>query len=570
MDAICGILGKCDAAAVRLMAAALKHRGRARSVIDEGENYCVASSAPAEDRPCLLDGSPRNASGAPLTPSDLQHLCAAASSPDQLRLRGAFAAAVRVGKGWWLLRDRLGAKPLYYAQGDGWLVFASELKGVLASGYVRKRLNLCSVDRYLTLRCVPGPESIIQGVNRVRPGHVLEYAQGTSREMLYAGFDLTLREMKREEAAERLLELLRDAVHRSPTDMVLWSAGIDCAAVGALRAGAKPVFVTLKSAWQAESWRARESARLLGLAFKPLKARGLTENVFSQVAHCLDEPLADASVLPLWLVAEASAGAGPALLSGHGADELLGGYPRYHFLQKAHGARRLVPVSFVDEIIPSLPPNAFVRRGGRYLASIRDNLDAYLSLLSVFDAGERDELYTEAMSAAIAEKGGSVSVMRPHFSDRDLTRNLLALSLNVALPDLLLAKCDRLWAAHGASLEFPYLDDALIDFAVSLPPRVKFGVRSKPLLRQAMKGVLPGRVRLRARRDFKVPQSGPTLRVIESAAREIVNQDRVEAAGVFRWPYVDQVLRSSTHNVYRRRQFWALLMFFAWYRAFME
>jgi hypothetical protein len=85
-----------------------------------------------------------------------------------------------------------------------------------------------------------------------------------------------------------------------------------------------------------------------------------------------------------------------------------------------------------------------------------------------------------------------------------------------------------------------------------------------------MKGVLPGRVRLRARRDFRVPQSGPTLRVIENAAREIVTEERVDAAGVFRWPYVEQVMRSSTHNVYRRRQFWALLMFFAWHRAYME
>lgn len=569
MNSICGILGKRDAAAVRSMAAALKHRGQARHVVED-EDFCVASSAPIDGRPCLLDGAPRDKSGARLTATDLQRLCSAASSPGQLGLRGAFAAAVRVDKGWWLLRDRLGAKPLYYAQGSGWLVFASELKGVLASGYVKKRLNLSSVDRYLTLRCVPGPESIIQGVNRVRPGHVLEYVEGAVRETPHAGFGLAVCEVKREEASERLRDLLRDAAQGSSTDMVLWSAGIDCAALGALRSGAKPVFVTLKSAWQAESWRARESARLLGLSLKTLKARNLTEAVFDRVAHCLDEPLADASVLPLWLIAEESAQTAPALLSGHGADELLGGYPRYHFLQKAHEAKRLVPVSFVDEIIPSLPPNAFVRRGGHYLASIRDNLDAYLSLLSVFDASEREELYTGAMNAAIAEKGGSVSVMRPHFTDRDLTRNLLSLSLNVALPDLLLAKCDRLWAAHGASLEFPYLDDAVVDFAVSLPPRVKFGVRSKPLLRQAMKGVLPGRVRLRARRDFRVPQSGPTLRVIENAAREIVTEERVDAAGVFRWPYVEQVMRSSTHNVYRRRQFWALLMFFAWHRAYME
>jgi asparagine synthase (glutamine-hydrolysing) len=326
----------------------------------------------------------------------------------------------------------------------------------------------------------------------------------------------------------------------------------------------------LKSAWQDEGWRARESARLLGRSLKTVKAHATRESLFSKVAYYLDEPVADASVLPLWLIAEQAARFAPTLISGHGADDLLGGYPRYHLLQKAKGARRLVPAHFLSGIAPSLPPNVFVRRGGRYLASMADNLDAYLSLLAVFDPGERQELYTDAMKAAIHEKGGSISVMRPHFLDRDLTRNLLALNLNVGLPDLLLAKCDRIMAAHGASLEFPYLDDALVDFAITLPVKVKFGVRSKPLLRLAMKGILPGRIRLRARRDFKVPQSGPTLRVIENAAREILTQERVEASGLFKWPYVEMVLYSSMHNVYRRRQFWALLMFFAWYRAVME
>ncbi|MCX5758138.1 MAG: asparagine synthase-related protein, partial [Candidatus Hydrogenedentes bacterium] len=134
----------------------------------------------------------------------------------------------------------------------------------------------------------------------------------------------------------------------------------------------------------------------------------------------------------------------------------------------------------------------------------------------------------------------------------------------------LLAKCDRLFAAHGSSLAFPYLSDAVVDFAIALPASVKFGVRSKPLLRQAMKGLLPGRIRMRARRGFKMPQSGPAYRVIDAAARAIITAERVEATGLFRWGYVEQVLRMATHNVYARRQFWSLLMFFAWHREFME
>jgi len=95
-------------------------------------------------------------------------------------------------------------------------------------------------------------------------------------------------------------------------------------------------------------------------------------------------------------------------------------------------------------------------------------------------------------------------------------------------------------------------------------------MQSKPLLRLAMKGRLPGRVRLRARRGFRVPQSGPSLRVIEQAAREILTRERIEESAMFRWSYVSQILAGRAHNIYRRRQFWSLLMFFAWYREFME
>jgi asparagine synthase (glutamine-hydrolysing) len=570
MNAICGILGKNDSVALRAMAAALKHRGDARHVA-EGADYCVASSTPLGERPCLIDGSPRGVSGVELDAKSFSRACASLGGPKELRLRGAFAAAARVGKDWWLTRDRLGVKPLYYAKIDNGLVFASELKALLASGCIKKRLNLQSVDRYLTMRCVPGPESIIYGARRVQPGHVVLWKNGEASEVsAFNEFDMTIRETTREEAAERVGDFLRGAVEASSSDALLWSAGIDCAALGARRSGAKPVFVSLKTVWQDEAWRARESARLMGLKLATRKARPLTESVFAKAAYFLDEPLADASVLPLWLIAEQSSQFSGSLLSGHGADEMLGGYPRYQFLQKAQGAKGLVPVGVLDEILPALPPNAFMRRGGHYLAAIRDNLESYLSLLSVFDAEEREDLYTEAMSAAIAEKGGSAEALRPYFENDDLTRNQLTTWLKIGIPDSLLTKCDRLWAAHGAALEFPYFSDALVDFAISLPPKVKFGVRSKPLLRQAMKGVLPGRIRLRARRDFKIPQSGPTVRVIENAARDIITQERVDAVGVFRWPAVEQILRTSTHNLYRRRQFWALLMFFAWHRAFME
>jgi len=571
MSALCGILGKRDENAVRAMAAAMKHRGAACHVL-EGDAFIVAGSTPPGKGPCLVDGAVRDTEGTVLNPDALRAHCIASNDAARLRLQGAFAAVVcwDGGRRWWLMRDRLGVKPLYYCLVNDTVVFASELKGLLASGLMAKHLNLASVDRYLTLRCVPGPETIFQGIRRVQPGHVLEYWDGKLSETLYNRVDLHVEPVKRKAAAERLRAALERAVNRTAAENVLWSAGMDCAALAALKPGLKPLFVALRTAWQDEARLAKSAARSMRLPLETRRGRPFDEETFLKAVYHLDEPIADPSVFPLWQILEQAGRVAGSFLTGHGADELLGGYPRYHFLQKTRGARRRMPAGLLMGIRPALPPNAFLRRGARYLSSGHDNLEGYMSLLSVFDHDERAELYTDAMKAAIHEKGGSLAVIQSHFCDVDLTRDLLSLDLNVGLPDLLLTECERMAAAHGVELEFPYLDDDLVDFAVTLPANVKFGARSKSLLRHAMKGILPGRVRIRARRGFRVPQGGQAVRVIEAMARQTITQERVEASGLFKWPVVEQVVRSATHNVYRRRQFWALLMFFAWHRAYME
>jgi asparagine synthase (glutamine-hydrolysing) len=570
MGLICGILGRKDAALVKAMAAAMRHRGSPAHV-HEGDDYSVASSDPGDGQ-CLLDGAPRDVSGLSLLPKEFLAHCREAIRPEDLKLRGAFAAAVRMEgrNSWWLLRDRLGRGPLYYYQGLGFLLFSSELKGLLASGQVPRKLNAYSVDRMLALGCVPGSGSILEGVCRVRPGHIAEYRNGRLQETPHAQFDFELRDLSREQAAQKLRTLLRQAVNRFETDDILWASGIDCAALAGLRQGANPLFVQLDRAWEDEAKLAKESARLLKLKLRVEPAVPLTANVFRKVAYHLDEPMADAAAIPLWQICQQAAEHGDQFLTGFGADELLGGYARFRFLQMSRGARAVVPMNLLSGLLPALPPNAFVRRGGQYLASIRDPREAYLALVSVFDRKERDELYSKQGRDALGERDAPLGIIDEYFTSDDITRNLLSLDLGVALPDLLLTRCDRMAAAHGLTLQHPYLDGDLVDFLVRLEPGVKFGVRSKPILRMALRGVLPGRVRLRARRGFKVPQSGRTFGVIESVARETLTRDRVMASGLFEWRRVEEVIHAASHNIYRRRQFWALLMFFAWYREFME
>ena len=566
MGAICGILGKCDTTLVDRMAHALRHRGDVQ-YRETGETYALAASEKAT-RCCVIDGDPRDDQDTPLAPLALTICLKKGIVP----CRGAFAAVVGSddGKEWWLLRDRLGRRPLYYCIRNGSLLFASELKALLATGVVSRHLNLPSVDRYFTLRCVPGPESIVQDVFRVPPGQAIHYGADGIELIQTTPFDLSMKRVTKEQAAAEVRDRLRDAATGTPPSVLLWSAGVDCAALAALRPDLQPLFVNLEQGWQDEMRLARESARRMGIALEPVQARRLTEKTFSEVVRSLDEPFADASVFPLWLILEQVATQDDCAISGHGADELLGGYPRYHFLQKAQGAKGLVPTNQVAGLLPSLPPNAFVRRGSRYLAEIKNSVSAYLSILSVFDNEERDLLYTDAMKASLHEHHDANDVVRAHFTDSDLTRNIQSLDIGVMIPDLLVACCERIGAAQGVTLTFPYLDDRLVDLAVSLPPEVKYGVRSKPLLRSAMKGLLPARIRQRARRGFRIPKDGRLAGLIDNMIQQIITPERVDGTGLFKWPYVAQILRSAQHNVFRRRQFWALLMFFAWYKEVME
>ncbi len=570
MGLLCGIIGKPDKAAVAAMAKAIAHRGPARFVEDRG---FVAAGPPEHGDRLFLDGSPRTRQGDLIPPGSFLAQCTAhAKDPAGLDLRGMFAAAVHVEDDrWWLVRDRLGGKPLYYYAANGFLLFASELRALLASGLVPRHLNLVSLDRYLTLRCVPGVQSIVQNVYRVAPGSVIEYHQGALSQHRFADWALDTVRTTRQQAVEQVSELIENAAARREADALLWTGGIDSAAIAAVRGQSRAFFTRLDRAWQDEERWAVDKAKRMQLSLSTLPAKRLDEQLFTHIAAQLDEPIADPAVFPLWLIFEQVARHAKTVYTGHGADEILAGYPRYHFLQKAgRGANKVVPPSFLNGLTPVLPPNAFVRRASRYLQSIRDNLEVYLALVSIFDQEERDSLYTDAMQSAILDQGGSASLIREHFSERDLTRNLVTLDVNIGIPYVLLHKCDRMSSCHGLTLQYPYLDDALLDCVLALPSAVKYGVRSKPLLRMAMKGRLPGRMRLRAQRGFHTPQQGRVVRVIENVARDVISQDRVEATGLFRWSHVSHVLRSANHNVYRRRQFWALLMFFAWYRENME
>ncbi len=570
MDAICGMLGERDIVSTKNMAAALTHRARVMRPI-EGDDFVIMASTFGAAPVCAVDGQPRDRAGTPLDMDAFGAHCRSVAHPDALELAGAFAGVVqRAPDVWWLLRDRLGQRPLYYAIVKDALVFASELKALLASGLIRACMNRQAADAYFTFGCAPSPITLIEGVFRVRPGHVLTFTHRKAEQHRFAQFNTNPVDTDKNEASAHLQGIVERSVTRTVSNRVLLSAGVDSAAIAALKRKASPVFIALERGWQDEGRMTRESAKQLNLPLTVFPGRRFTEEEFATMCRALDDPVADASILPLWLVLQRASEWSPALLSGHGADELLGGFPRYRLLQRTRVAGAAIPAGMMSDLLPALPPNAFVRRGSRFLASGNNSIEAHLSLFSMFDADERRELYSPSMHESSLDQGGVATLVKPYCRGSDLTQTMLDFDLHIALPDMMLMKCERIASTHGVALELPYFDDELVDYAIRLDPKVAYGVRSKPLLRMAMKGTLPHRIRFRARRGFRVPQSGRLQRVIENVARATITQERAHDIGLFQWRSIEQILHAASHNIYRRRQFWALLLFFAWRRFVVE
>ncbi len=571
MAFICGILGKRDPEIVRAM---LRYAGIAQNADNllEGESFCLGSSSPVRN-PFVIDVLPETTQDGAKLLESVRTGCWKSRKNAKSPIKGAFAlvCASSEGQEWVLARDRLGRRPLYYYCGSGFTLFASSLRAILATRIVKPILNLTAVDQFLAFGCVPAPQTVLQGISKVSPGgRVYVKADGRPGEERFDDWRLGAQEKEKREAAQLLLHHLDCALKICSAQMLLWGPGVDSAAIGVLKTDARPLFINLDRGWQDEVRAARDSAKWLGRELTRVSARKLTEDGFWRTIRSLDEPVATASVFPYMLICEQASRYGQRALCGVGADEILGGFPRFRYLQRANRARGLVPSTVFQGILPALPPNVFIRRGGRYLAAAQDEVRSYLSLASIFDFTERNTLYTNAMLAALETRDCAAECIKDWFVGKDLMTNVLMFDLKIGLPELIITPVARLADSFGLSLEFPYLDDDLLDFVNSLSPSTKYGIRSKPLLRHAMKGLLPPAIRLRPQRGFRIPQSGRLVALFEGLSEKILSPERVDAMGLFRWSEVDHIVRRSTHNGIRRRQFWCLFVLLAWLRDILE
>jgi len=493
------------------------------------------------------------------------------------RLRGMFAVAI------WdaprrrlvLARDPYGIKPLYYRiSGDG-LEFASELRAL-----PRGEIDFDALECFLAFNSIPAPLSIFRDVRKLPPGHLLVWEGGAPRLERYArpGPGET-RSDEEAELVEECRARLRDSVRAHlvsdvPVGVML-SGGVDSGALAALAAqeSSEPVR-TFSIGFEEQSFDelagARAVAERYGTRHRELVLRPDAALLLPVLADAFDEPFADSSALPTYLVSRLAAEDVKVALSGEGGDELFGGYYTYVADLIAERAGRLA--GFARPLVERLPTStakaSFDYKAKRFVrAAHLPPLERHHAWKEIFSPDVREELTGRRSTF------DPVDILRARHDETegaDLLARLQDVDFGIYLVDDLLVKTDRASMAHSLEARVPFLDPAVTNFAFTLPARHKVrGLSKKVLLRKALEPLLPREVVHGRKRGFSIPAAAWLRGGLEPFARETL--EGVERQGFFRRDAVMKVL--DAHVAGREdlsRQLWGLLSFTLWYERHVE
>ena len=524
------------------------------------------------------------------------------AGPDCVQpLRGMFAFAIwdEAAETLLLGRDRFGIKPLYVVTGPWGIAFASELKSLHAAALSTRELDWEALDTYFQLGYIPAPASPFLDVRKLEPGHTLEWRRS------HTGSDVFARRYWRlpppqptqpslPDPEERVREWLDASVGAHMVSDVpvaaFLSGGMDSSAVVssmALAGENAPHAFTARyfgsgSAAANETDLAGSLASRYGAELTLVDIQPNIRDIFEPIVRALDEPHADDSAIPTWLLSQAVGSRYKVALTGIGGDELFAGYRRHtgllaagHYSRLPAAVRRTLGA--VSRLIPE-PKNGTlgVDRIKRFLRTGNGTVpDRFLGMISRLPNGERPGLYRPGLSAQISGQAARArfdDVFRAQGSPTGLAAGL-SLDYMTFLPDDILALSDRLSMAHSLEVRVPFVDHVLVESVFPLPDRVKIGRwwKAKRLLRRALRPRLPAE-------HFRAPKRGfvgPTSAWLRGELREMLTDElspeRQRRLGYFEPSAVDALLTDHlTGRQNREGILWALLCFSTWHRLYVE
>jgi asparagine synthase (glutamine-hydrolysing) len=499
-------------------------------------------------------------------------------------LRGMFAFAVWDGRRRELLlaRDRLGIKPLFYAEIPGGIAFASEVKALLEVPAIDRRLSWPAISHLFTFQDTPATQSIIEQVQKLDAGH--RAVMSRSRPLSISRYwDVTFEPTGQSEGelVDELRSLLDEAVAlhlRSDVPLgAFLSGGVDSSAVLALMTRQAPGAIKTFSIGFDEGefnelQYARRMAAECGTDHHELVLTPQGLDIIEQIAWNLDEPFGDSSAIPTYVVSQMASEHVKVVLTGDGGDELFGGYDKYLVEKRErHYDRIPAPVRKALGAVGRAMPDGMT--GRRFLSHLAyEGPRRYLDAAMLFSPHEQQQLFTPEAAEAIAGTDPLAPALRAlQTPGRSWLSALQYCDLRGYLPLDILVKVDRMTMAHSIEARPVLLDHRLVEFSARVPPEMKIrGKTTKYLFKRAVQGLLPDEIVHRRKQGFGVPLASWFRGPWTSFVRDMLLSDASLSRGIFNARYIEHLLRLNARGRSLDRQLWTLVSFEQWCRTFLD
>jgi asparagine synthase (glutamine-hydrolysing) len=490
-----------------------------------------------------------------------------------------------------LARDRVGIKPLYYYADHGCLVFGSELKALLQCAEVPRELDHLALDTYLTCEYIPGPRTIFKNVHKLPPGHVLILEDGQTTVEPYWDIHYEVNAGSEAELGQHLYDLLKDAVRRRLISDVplgaFLSGGVDSSAIVCMMSELmdRPV-QTFSIGFDDPSYNelgyARQVAQHFGANHHDLVIQPDIVGLVEGLVGFLDEPLADVSIFPTYLVSKLAREKVTVVLSGDGGDELFAGYDWYvadRIEQYYHRLPAVLRNRLIPQLVAQLPPTSqkkgAVNKLKRFVEGSVLPRELRQYRWNTFLSDEhRDLLYSRDFRSSLGDSSayssftghlGSAAAADPLWQEQYA-------DIKTYLVDDILTKVDRMSMAHSLEARVPFLDHRMVEFAAGVPSDLKLkGTTTKYLLKQAMAGKLPREVLTRKKEGFSIPIKNWLKEELQPMMQEVLSPGRLDREGIFNSAWVEKlksehIQGSANHS----HQLWALMVFEIWRDQYLK
>lgn len=514
------------------------------------------------------------------------------------KLRGMFSFALwdSARKRLLLARDRVGIKPLYYYIKDGILLFASELKALLEYPGIKREINFQSLHDYLTYMCVLAPDTIFRDVYKLNPGHMIIYENGKTEIKKY--WNIHSRRGKPIDSfddekviVEKMYELIRESVDlHLISDVpigVFLSGGLDSSTIVAVASELLNKAVkTFSIGFEDDYYNELDNARLVAKRYDTDHHEYIVGTTsikdIEDILYFFDEPFADSSAIPTYYVSKYARQNVTVALSGDGGDEAFGGYGNYKadkiglLYKKLPAFIRNGVIPFVLESIPDAADNLSSMAKVKKILSLSrmSSEQCHVFWLSCFSEDAKRELYSDSSLTELLDYDSWDKYIR-FFQDcgnSDFINSCMSVDTQTVLPNDYLTKIDRMSMANSLEVRVPFLDQNLLEFALSIHSKYKIrGLTTKYLLKKIMKDKLPKEIIKGRKKGFSMPLSKWFREDFSILMKEFLSEEVIKKRGYFKSTFVKRL--SDDHLSGKKdnsKQLWTLICFEIWHRRFLR